>query len=70
MEAIIIHTNRTDYGIDDVINRRKAMTAGELAEFFSRFDEDTPVVLSFDNGYTYGPIREDYIEETEVEEER
>ena len=34
MEAIIIHTNRTDYGIDDVIKRRNVMTAGELAYFF------------------------------------
>lgn len=47
---------------------------GELVEFLSDFDEDMPVYLSFDSGYTYGGIRElnfeeDYDDEEEDEEE-
>lgn len=39
------------------------MTVGELIEFLGNYDEDTPVYLSFDNGYTYGGITESRFEE-------
>ena len=35
------------------------LTVGELIELLSDFDENTPVYLRFDNGYTYGSIGED-----------
>ena len=41
----------------------KTMTAGELINFLAQYDEDTPIYLSFDNGYTYGGITEERFEE-------
>ena len=65
-EVLIIAANREGYSIDQV---RKTMTAGELREFLEGYDDDTPIYLSHDNGYTYGGIRECEIEEREVDEE-
>ena len=46
------------------------LTVGELIELLSYFDEDQPVYLRFDNGYTYGSLSEDdLIEEVGEEEE-
>ena len=42
---------------------RKTMTVGELIVFLEDYDEDTPLYLSFDNGYTYGGITEGRFEE-------
>lgn len=65
MEYLRIEANRTCYGAQDV---RSTMTVGELIALLEEFDEDTPVILSHDNGYTYGGITEsditlDYTEE-------
>lgn len=60
MERLIYNTFREGYGIDQV---RKTMTVGDLIAFLEDYDEDTPVYLSFDNGYTYGGIIEDRFEE-------
>lgn len=59
MDRLIIQTRRENYGKEDV----KTMTVGELKEFLDQFDEDMPVVLSFDNGYTFGGVREQMFEE-------
>ena len=32
------------------------MTAGQLCALLEEFDPESPVYLSFDNGYTYGGI--------------
>ena len=47
------------------------LTVGELIELLSDFDEDRPVYLRFDNGYTYGsiPVHALVEEEGELEEE-
>ena len=48
------------------------MTTAELNQFLeniAQYDEDTPVYLSFDNGYTYGGITEGRFEEDYGEEE-
>lgn len=34
------------------------LTVGELIEILSYFEEDQPVFLRFDNGYSYGSIGE------------
>jgi hypothetical protein len=34
------------------------LTVGELIEILSYFEEDQPVFLRFDNGYSYGSIEE------------
>lgn len=53
MEKLIYSTFRAGYGIDQI---KKTMTVGELMDFLSNYDEETPIYLSFDNGYTYGGI--------------
>jgi len=48
------------------------LTVGELIELLSNFDDDQPVYLKFDYGYTYGSIGEydlELGEEEELEEE-
>lgn len=60
MKKLLYQTFREGYGIDQIC---KTMTVGELIEFLGNYDENTPVYLSFDNGYTYGGITEDRFEE-------
>lgn len=38
------------------------MTVAELRDFLDDYDDETPVYLSFDNGYTYGGITENHFE--------
>lgn len=60
MKRLIYSTFREGYGTDQV---RKTMTVGELIAFLEDYDENTPIYLSFDNGYTYGGITERRFEE-------
>lgn len=60
MKKLIYSTFREGYGTDQI---RNTMTVGELIYFLSQYDEDTPVFLSFDKGYTYGGIDEDRFDE-------
>ena len=66
MEKLIYSTFREGYGIDQI---KKTMTVGELMDFLGNYDEDTPVYLSFDSGYTYGGVTESRVEEDYGEEE-
>lgn len=66
MKKLIYNTFREGYGLDQV---HRTMTVGELISFLSDYDEDTPVYLSFDNGYTYGGVTEGRFEEGFEEEE-
>ncbi len=73
MEKLIIETEREGYATDQV---EKTMTVGELIELLHYYDEDAPVYLSFDGGYTYGGLRagrfdlqEDEPEEEEYDDE-
>lgn len=66
-----IEARREGYSINQI---ESTMTVGELVEYLQNFDEDTPIYLSHDYGYTYGGIteyriEEDYIEDDEEEEE-
>ena len=66
--VVIISAHRQAYGIDDVL-KKGTMTVGELVKYLEEnFDEDSPLVLSHDNGYTYGGIRDRDIDETFDEE--
>lgn len=65
MKRLIISAMRESYGKDDV----RTMTVAELIAALEEFDEDAPVILSHDSGYTYGGIRYDLIEEEEDEED-
>lgn len=53
-KALVFEAPRTGYGIDQV--ERSAVTVGDLIRFLQDFDEDDPVILSHDRGYTYGSI--------------
>jgi len=66
MSNLIYSTFREGYGLDQI---RRTMTVGELITYLSDYDADTPVYLSFDNGYTYGGIQEDRFEGDDEEEE-
>ena len=66
MEKLIYSTFREGYGIDQI---SRTMTVGELISFLEDYDEDTPIYLSFDNGYTYGGIIEARFEENYDDEE-
>ena len=67
--VVIISAHRQAYGIDDVLEKG-TMAVGELIKYLEEnFDEDSPLVLSHDNGYTYGALDEDYFRDTEVGED-
>lgn len=66
MKNLIYQTFREGYGVDQI---RRTMTVGELIEFLGNYDEDTPVYLSFDNGYTYGGITENRFDDNCEEDE-
>lgn len=53
IEYLVIEANRTAYSPSQV---KQTMTVGELIELLSEYNEYMPVVLSHDNGYTYGGI--------------
>ena len=58
MECIIIEAERTGYAPEQC---GETMTVGELVELvesLSGYDDEIPVYLSHDNGYTYGSINE------------
>lgn len=65
MDKLIYQTFQEGYGIDQIC---KTITVGELIAFLKNYDEDTPIYLSFDNGYTYGGITEGRFEEDYGEE--
>ena len=67
MTVLMIDGRRNDYSANNLVN--KTMTVGELVSYLDGFDSDIPVLLSNDNGFTYGKITDDGIWEEEVEED-
>lgn len=63
---IIIEAERTGYTTEQV---HRTMTVGELIEYLQQFDEDAEIYLSHDEGYTFGGITYDKIEERVFDEE-
>lgn len=51
--AIVFNAVSEGYSIDQL---RKPMTVGELKELLEDYEDDSLVILSFDNGYTYGSL--------------
>lgn len=45
------------------------MTVGELIDILSQYDEDQPVYIRNDNGYTYGSVQMDSVTEGEEDED-
>ena len=62
---VIISAERTGYSPEQVTH---TMTVGELISYLERFNEESKVYLSHDNGYTYGGIHRDSFDEREVED--
>lgn len=67
---VYINANRTGYAPDQV---NRTMTVGEMIAYLEQFDEDAPVYLKHDNGYTYGGIgwndfEEDWSDDEDLEE--
>lgn len=52
--AIVFEVDRSGYSIDQVAD--KALTVGDLKEMLESYDDDTLVIWSHDNGYTYGAL--------------
>ena len=66
MDILIIDAKRTGYSPEQC---GKTLTVGELIDVLSDYEEDTPIYLSHDNGYTYGNIRDWDFEIQELREE-
>lgn len=58
---VIIKTKRDGYSVDQVAH--KSVTVKEFIELLEGFDENDIILLSNDDGYTYGVITENNIEE-------
>lgn len=65
-QVLVFSADRTAYGIDQI---REPMTVGQLMRMLEDFDEDTPIVLSHDSGYTYGTLSRSADVREEVEGE-
>ena len=65
MKYLMIEGRREGYGPDQL---RRTMTVGELIEYLEQFDEDTPIILNNDNGYTYGSITDSSFDEANFDE--
>lgn len=55
MEALYIEGKRNGYSPDQC---GRTLTVGELIAELEQYDEDRPVYLRNDNGYTFGSITE------------
>ena len=66
MPKLFIDAEREGYGPSQI---RRTMTVGELIAQLEQYDEDTPVYLRHDRGYTYGGITEACVEESDEEED-
>lgn len=60
MSKIFIEGRRNGY---DTEQCGRTMTVGELIEYLEQFDEESPVYLNNDRGYTFGSITESSFEE-------
>jgi hypothetical protein len=66
MVALFITGNRNGYSPEQC---GKTMTVGDLMEYLAEFDEDSPIYLRNDGGYTYGSIKESDFSESYEDEE-
>lgn len=66
MKVLFIEGRRNGYAPDQC---GSTMTVGDLIEYLEQFDEDTPIYLNNDNGYTFGNIDQYSFEETETDED-
>ena len=53
MEAVFIDVARETYSPREAT---RTLTVGQLIEILEEFDQDSPVIVRHDNGYTYGTL--------------
>ena len=61
--VVVIDCERTEFSITKVLNNHGSLSVKRLRELLESYDDDSEVVLSFDNGYTYGHLRETSLSE-------
>ena len=66
MAHLEISTRRNGYSPEQCSG---TLTVGELIELLEEFDQDQPIYLNHDNGYTYGSIRRDDITQIDSTED-
>ena len=64
-EYVLIEAERRAYAPSQI---HRTWTVAELIAALEEYDEDTPVLISNDAGYTYGPLYFDAIRLEEFEE--
>ena len=67
-KLVLIEGKRSGYSPGQIID--DTITIGELKEIIEGMDDDTRVLLSNDNGYTYGYINESTISQVEYDEKK
>lgn len=65
-QVLFINAEREGYDINQVPG---TMHVGELISFLQDFDEDMPVYLNHDNGYTFGGLREEFFHDEVIYED-
>lgn len=66
MQILSIDGRREGYAPSQI---RSTMTVGELINYLSQFDEELPVMINNDDGYTYGSIDYDSFREEDDEDD-
>lgn len=66
MNRLCYDTFRAGWGLGDT---EKTMTVGELIAFLKKYDENEPVLISFEHGSEYGGVQECDFEEREFDED-
>lgn len=64
-DVCYIEGRRDTYSASDLIGR--TMTVGRLVEVLSGYDENTPIMINNDDGYTFGKITIGTLFDGEVE---
>ena len=67
--VLTIDGRRTGYTINQVLTYENTLTVGELKEYLEGFDDDTPVLINNNNGYTYGEITYDSFKDEVTDED-
>lgn len=62
-KALILEVEREGYGIDQV---QYTMTVGDLIRLLEDYNEDTPIYVSHDNGYTFGGVKENNFDDSRI----
>lgn len=65
--AILLNTKRTGYSVNQILDNKHTLTVGELMDHLSDFDPDSPILFSNDNGYTFGELNHNTIDEVEID---